>query len=205
MTFIAVEYHGVHTAGPEDFSCVLLRWAEQNRVLPLWISPITATELDARDAGYSPRRPSTHELLAETLNSMTAGVAAINLISAYEGTFIASLVLRDGEEIDARASDAVMLARMLELDIHVDEDTLAQNSFYASDTDLRQYLGFSLGDHGKDDEDAVSASGDAQADADFSQLMESLGFSESDLTRPGDAEDTDGDDPDGTDEGRENR
>lgn len=199
MTFIPVEYHGVHTAGPEEFSCVLLRWVEQNRVLPLWISPIVAAELDARESGYSPRRPSTHEVLAETLTSMTSGVAGINLVSAYEGTFIASILLNDGEEIDARASDAVMLARLLELDIQVDEDVLTQNSFFASDMDLKQYFDYQIDGSAADDEEAdqeVSASGDAQADADFSQLMESLGFSESELLDP-DAEPGGADDDDG--------
>lgn len=198
MTLIPVEYHGVHTAGPEEFSCVLLRWAEQNRVLPLWISPITATELDARESGYSPRRPSTHEVLAETLSSLTSGVAGINLVSAYEGTFIANIALNDGEEIDVRASDAVMLARLLELDIQVDEDVLTQNSFFATDMDLQQYFGYQInGSEASDDEvdQEVSASGDAQADADFSQLMESLGFSESELLDPdADADGTEDDD-----------
>lgn len=189
MTLIPVEYHGVHTAGPEDFSCVLLRWAEQNRILPLWISPIIAADLDARESGYSPRRPSTHEVLAETLSAMTSGVATISLLSAYEGTFIASIVLNDGEEIDARASDAIMLARLLELDVHVDEDVLTQNSFFATDADLKEYFGYQINGHAGDLGDGgqeVSASGDAQADADFSQLMESLGFSESELLDQGD-------------------
>ena len=35
MTLIPVEYHGIHTAGPEQFTCVLLRWAEQHRILPV--------------------------------------------------------------------------------------------------------------------------------------------------------------------------
>lgn len=184
MNLIAVEYHGVHTAGPEDFTCVLLRWAEQNRVLPLWISPITAVELEARDVGFSTRRPSTHELLADSLTRLTSGVTAINITSAYEGTFIANIMFTDGEELDARASDAIVVARMLELDIHVDEDVLNQNSFYASDTDLKQYFGLDLGS-GEEPEGELSASGDAQADADFSQLMESMGFFESELFNPG--------------------
>lgn len=184
MNFIAVEYHGVHTAGPEDFTCVLLRWAEQNRVLPLWISPIIAVELEARDVGFSTRRPSTHELLADSLTRLTSGVNAINIISAHEGTFIANIMFTDGEELDARASDAIVMARMLELDIHVDEDVLNQNSFYASDADIKQYFGLDLGS-GEEPEGEISASGDAQADADFSQLMESLGFSESELFDPG--------------------
>ena len=63
MTLIPVEYHGIHTTGPEQFTCVLLRWAEQNRILPVWISPLAAAELDSRDNGFTPRRPATVDLL----------------------------------------------------------------------------------------------------------------------------------------------
>lgn len=205
MTLITVEYHGVHTAGPEEFTCVLLRWVEQNRILPIWLNQVTAAELEAHEAGFSPRRPSTVELLAETLTRLTPGVSAINLTSAYEGTFIGTIVFSDGEELDARASDAIALSRLLELDIHVDEDILNQNSFFASDADLTQYFGVDFGGEftvSKEAEEAISASGDAQADADFSQLMESLGFSESELLSPGEDPGEEDDADEGDNEGK---
>lgn len=206
MTLITVEYHGVHTAGPEDFTCVLLRWAEQNRILPIWLNQVTAAELEAHEAGFSPRRPSTVELLAETLTRLTPGVSAINLTSAYEGTFIGTIVFSDGEELDARASDAIALSRLLELDIHVDEDVLTQNSFFASDADLTQYFGVDFGGEfagSRESEEALSASGDAQADADFSQLMESLGFSESEFLGSGEDPDPGNGDDEGDKEGKQ--
>ncbi|MGP6173281.1 bifunctional nuclease family protein [Corynebacterium sp. A21] len=205
MTLITVEYHGVHNAGPEEFSCVLLRWAAPNRILPIWINQIAAAELDARDAGFSPRRPSTVELLADTLTRLTSGVASINLISAYEGTFIGNIIFNDGEELDARASDAIALSRLLELDIHVDEDVLTQNSFFASDADLTQYFGVDFGGEFEEEETEkveLSASGDAQADADFSQLMQSLGFSEDELLAPEAETDEDSESP-GDDKGED--
>ena len=95
MTLIPVEYHGIHTTGPEQFTCVLLRWAEQNRILPVWISPLAAAELDSRDNGFTPRRPATVDLLLDVINRSTGGVTAINIISHFEGVFIASIVLAD--------------------------------------------------------------------------------------------------------------
>lgn len=184
MTLIPVEYHGIHTAGPEQFTCVLLRWAEQNRILPVWISPIAAAELDARDNGFTPRRPGSAELLLDVINRSSGGVSAINIISHFEGVFIASIVLSDGEEIDARPSDALLLARSLEMDIHVEEDVLNQASFFVSDDILEEYFGLRFGD----EVEASSASGDAQADADFEQMMRSLGMSEADF---GGEDDTD--------------
>ena len=184
MTLIPVEYHGIHTAGPEQFTCVLLRWAEQNRILPVWISPIAAAELDARDNGFTPRRPGSAELLLDVINRSSGGVSAINIISHFEGVFIASIVLSDGEEIDARPSDALLLARSLEMDIHVEEDVINQASFFVSDDILEEYFGLRFGD----EVEASSASGDAQADADFEQMMRSLGMSEADF---GGEDDTD--------------
>lgn len=177
MTFIPVEYHGVHTTGPEQFTCVLLRWAEQNRILPVWISPIAAAELDARDNGYTPRRPGSTELLLDVVGRSAGGVSAINIISHFEGVFIASIVLSDGEEIDARPSDALLLARALEMEIGVEEDVLTQVSFFVSDDILEQYFGVRFGEA----VEPSSASGDAQADADFEQMMRSLGMSEADF------------------------
>ncbi len=182
MTFIPVEYHGVHTTGPEQFTCLVLRWAEQSRILPIWLSPLAAAELEVRDKGYSPRRPGSHELLAETLTRLTSGVSGINIVSHYEGVFIASIVLHDGQEIDARVSDAVILARMFEMDIHVDEDVLLQTSVFVSDEDLARYLGIRVKGGAVTEEEEVSASGDAQADEDFKDMMRSLGISEEDLS-----------------------
>ncbi|GAB3693916.1 bifunctional nuclease family protein [Corynebacterium nasicanis] len=181
MTLIPVEYHGIHTAGPEQFTCVLLRWAEQNRILPVWISPVAAAELDARDNGFTPRRPGSAELLLDVINRSAGGVSAVTIISHFEGVFIASIVLADGEEIDARPSDALLLARALEVEIQVEEDVLNQASFFVSDDILEEYFGIRFGG----DVEAASASGDAQADADFEEMMRSLGMSEEDFG-PGD-------------------
>lgn len=192
MTLIPVEYHGVHTTGPEHFSCVLLRWAEQNRILPIWMSPLSAAELEARDEGFIPRRPGTPDLMAEMSTRLTSGVTAVNIISHFEGVFIASLVFNDGEEIDARPSDAIKLARALEIDIHVEEDVLTQASFFISDDVLEEYFGLRFSPSEESDgDDEVSASGDAQADADFEEMMRSLGMDESDFLETGGEDDTD--------------
>jgi len=179
MTLIPVEYHGIHTTGPEQFTCVLLRWAEQNRILPVWISPLAAAELDSRDNGFTPRRPATVDLLLDVINRSTGGVTAINIISHFEGVFIASIVLADGQEIDARPSDVLLLARALELDVNVEEDVLNQASFFVADDIMEEYFGIRF--DAADSTEDLSASGDAQADADFEEMMRSLGMSELDF------------------------
>lgn len=195
MTLIPVEYHGVHTVGPEQFSCVLLRWAEQNRILPIWLSPISAADIDVRDSGYTPRRPGSQDLMSDLITRMTSGVSGVNIISHFEGVFIASIVFNDGEEVDARPSDAIKLARALEVDLKVEEDVLQQASFFVSDDVLEEYFDLRFGaDAPESGEADLSASGDAQADADFEEMMRSLGMSEADFFDgdPSDEPDTGG-------------
>ncbi|WPF67147.1 MULTISPECIES: bifunctional nuclease family protein [unclassified Corynebacterium] len=186
---IPIEFHGVHSTGPENFFCVVLRWAQRNRVLPLWVSSLAAAEIEARAAGYEPRRPGTVDLLAETLQA--TGVAEIGITSAFEGVFVATITLNDGTELDARPSDALMVAQALELPFGVAEEVLTQFSFFAADDALSEYLHVTFGEA----EEPVSASGDAQADADFERMMRELGVSEEDLS--GDTDVT-RDDNDGT-------
>lgn len=184
MTLIPVEFHGIHTTGPEQFTCVILRWAEQNRVLPIWLSPLAAAELDIREGGYTPRRPGTVDLLLDLINRTTGGVTAVNIISHFEGVFIASIVLSDGEQLDARPSDALLVARALELPIHVEEDVLTHTSIFVSDDVMEESFGLRFDSAPSSNVgEEISASGDAKADADFEEMMRSLGMSESDFFR----------------------
>lgn len=209
MSLIRVDYHGVHTAGPEQFTCVILRWPAQGRILPIWLSPPAAAELDIRQGGYTPRRPGTVDVLLDLLGRTTGGVAAINIISHFEGVFIASIVLADGEQIDARPSDALLIARALELDIHVEEDVLSQASFFVADDVMEEHFGLRFDSAAPVAGEAVSASGDAQADADFEEMMRSLGMSDTDFLEgsgpgdPGGEKDAD-DSENGSEEGEKN-
>ena len=197
MTLIPVEFHGIHTTGPEQFTCVILRWAEQNRILPIWLSPISAADIDVRDSGYTPRRPGSQDIMSDLITRMTSGVSGVNIISHFEGVFIASIVFNDGEEVDARPSDAIKLARALEVDLKVEEDVLQQASFFVSDDVLEEYFDLRFGADARESGEAeLSASGDAQADADFEEMMRSLGMSEADFF--------DEDSPGGPDTGGDN-
>lgn len=175
MGFVAVEYHGVTPIGPEMFPCVLLRWVERGRVLPLWLSASSADELDVRDSGMSPRRPTAHDLLVDTFDQM-GGVSEVRLVSHHRGVFIASLVLGNGEEVDARPSDALTIARIIDAPILVDEDVLTEASIYVSPADLARYFDLVI-----DEAEPEAAPTHLSSDADFEELMRSMGVSEDDL------------------------
>ncbi len=180
--FIELEFHGVHTMEPDGFTCAVFRWDEGNKILPVWLDPDDALKIQAYRAGFSPRRPTAHELLAESFTRNGPWVSNLRIVSHFEGVYMASIITSEGEEFDARPSDVIMLSELLEVPISADEEILQQTAVFLNDEDLESYFGIIVESDG--DEDIIfpeSASGDAQADADFQQLMQSLGVSEDDL------------------------
>ncbi|MHA2788934.1 bifunctional nuclease family protein [Corynebacterium sp. S7] len=186
MSMVPLTYYGVHSIGPENYLCALLHWEERGRIVPVWIPPIEGARLAARDAMWESDRPDTYDLMVSIIEQSTQGVKAIEISSYYHGTFVATLEMEDGEEIDARLSDALVLSTILDLPIEADETVLAQASLWISAEDARDQFGIDLPEAKK--EESNSASGDAQADADFESLMRSLGVDESDI-RGGDDSD----------------
>ena len=177
MSFVEIEYLNIHFLPPENEPCAIFRWRERNRYLPVWMSVDDALLIEAREADAAPRRPLTHDVLVETLTRLTSGVSEIRIVSYYEGVFIGSIVLNDGEELDVRTSDALAVARIMGLPILADEEVLAQASIFIADGDVEGYLGFPP----LSEAEAPAERRDTQADADFEQLMANMGVSEEDL------------------------
>ncbi|MHC9548877.1 bifunctional nuclease family protein [Corynebacterium diphtheriae bv. gravis] len=100
-------------------------------------------------------------------------------MSYYEGVFICSLVLDNQEEIDCRPSDAIAISELIGVAISVDDEVLNQASVFVPESDMEAYLGFVFPKDVHDELDSDPTK--SQADADFSNLMESLGVSEQDL------------------------
>ncbi|MBZ8177737.1 bifunctional nuclease family protein [Corynebacterium poyangense] len=184
MPAIEVLVHGVYELGPEGFSCALIEWLSEGRVVPIWLTPADATMLDLRLRGIHSRRPTSHDLIAQ-LVEVQGGVSTIVIDSYHEGVFSATLSLSDGTSFDIRSSDALMLSAVTGHSVYVEHDVLQQCSLYLGVEDLKHYFGIDLGGEGEHGGGNVdhdhSASGDAQADADFQSLMQSMGVTESDL------------------------
>lgn len=191
MTMVPLDFYGVHTLGPENFICVLLHSRERDRVLPVWISPVEGARLAARQAQWEPDRPDTYDLLASITTQSTSGATAVEITSYYNGTFIAEIQMQDGEQIDSRVSDAVLLAQLLDLPIAADELVVTQAGVWISREDARQHFGIDLPEPFESEEHSdSSASGDTTADQEFAEMMRNMGVDASDLG---------GDDVDGAD------
>lgn len=179
MAFHSVEYRGIHFMEPEGHPCVMLYWAKQNRYLPVWVSIEQAASFVDYDEDEPPRRPRALDVLLETITVATNGLDDIRIVNQNEGEFYASILLRDDIEIDARASDAILLALAADVPVMVEEAVLAKCSIPIPPEDVRNYFGFDT----VTPEDGLdsSASGDAVADADFLEMMSKMGVKEEDL------------------------
>jgi bifunctional DNase/RNase len=92
---------------------VLLKTAEGNKFLPIWIGHPEAAAILMKLQGAATPRPMTHDLVTDMLAHLEARVIRIAVTELRENTFYALItVAMDGTEIeiDSRPSDAIALA-----------------------------------------------------------------------------------------------
>lgn len=96
---------------------VLLTGNDGGHRLALWIGEHEATNLALTMDGVDLPRPSTHHLTAALFTATGSSLAEIVITDLVDGCFIAELVTDTGSTIDARPSDALNLALLLEAPI----------------------------------------------------------------------------------------
>jgi bifunctional DNase/RNase len=109
---------------------VLLKTAEGNRFLPIWIGHAEAAAILMKLQGQAAPRPMTHDLVTDMLAQLDANVARVTVTELRESTFYALVTVRaDGHEIevDSRPSDAIALALRAEAPIFVAERVLEES------------------------------------------------------------------------------
>jgi uncharacterized protein len=92
---------------------VILREADAERYLPIWIGSWEAQSIAMRLQGVEAERPLTHDLLTTMLAELGVSVRHVLVSDLADETFRARIVLVQGGddyEIDARPSDAIALA-----------------------------------------------------------------------------------------------
>jgi len=92
---------------------VLLKTADGNRFLPIWIGHPEAAAILVKLQGSPTPRPMTHDLVTDMLTELSATVSRIAVTELRENTFYAVITLQvNGSEIeiDSRPSDALALA-----------------------------------------------------------------------------------------------
>jgi bifunctional DNase/RNase len=108
---------------------VILRDAENQRVLPIWVGPVEANAIALQIENVSPPRPMTHDLMKNLLTELDASVTRVVITNLRDNTFYAYLELRRRGEtilIDARPSDAIALSLRTKAPVFVDSRVLEQ-------------------------------------------------------------------------------
>jgi bifunctional DNase/RNase len=103
---------------------VILREADRERYLPIWIGSWEAQSIAMKLQGIEAERPLTHDLLASILEDLGITVRRIVVSDLADETYRARIVLASGgddHEIDARPSDAIALAVRVQAPIFVNE------------------------------------------------------------------------------------
>jgi hypothetical protein len=106
---------------------VLLRDADNQRVLPIWVGPVEANAIALQIENVAPPRPMTHDLFRNVLTELGATLQRVVICDLRESTFFAYLELRRGDEvllIDARPSDAIALSVRTRTPVFVDSRVL---------------------------------------------------------------------------------
>ena len=122
---------GVRIELPTNQPIVLLREAEGERFLPIWIGQAEAAAIALALQGVVTPRPMTHDLLKNILEEMAVQVQSIVITELREGTFYAVINMqRNGTsyEISSRPSDAIALAVRLSCKIFASEEVLNEAS-----------------------------------------------------------------------------
>ena len=122
---------GVRIEFPSNSPIVLLREAEGERFLPIWIGQSEAQAIAIGQQGLATPRPMTHDLLKNILEEIAVQVTSITITELRDGVFHAVIGLqRNGSsyEISSRPSDAIALAVRLGCKIFANEDVLEEAS-----------------------------------------------------------------------------
>jgi len=110
---------------------VLLKTADGNKFLPIWIGHPEAAAILMKLQGASTPRPMTHDLVTSMLGELDAQVVRITVTELKENTFYASITVQQNGseiEIDSRPSDAIALAVRADAPIFAAEEVIEESA-----------------------------------------------------------------------------
>lgn len=127
-----VEVVGVRVEMPTNQPLVLLREAEGNRYLPIWIGAVEASAIAFAQQGTEAPRPLTHELMRNMIEALGDELTEVRIVEVKDSVFYARLVFASGAEVEARPSDSIALALRTGTRILCAEDVLDEAGIQAA-------------------------------------------------------------------------
>ncbi len=120
---------------------VLLKTAEGNKFLPIWIGHPEAAAILMKLQSATTPRPMTHDLVTDMLDQLGAQVVRITVTELRENTFYAQItVQQDGAEVevDSRPSDAIALAIRADAPIFAADDVIEESAIEFEGEEINQ-------------------------------------------------------------------
>lgn len=133
--FVEMEVKGVRIDPATQTPVVILADKDDKKGLPIWIGLLEANAIDKELKQASSPRPMTHDLLHSILKQTNVKVKEIRIVDLKEQTYYATifLILNKGLiEVDARPSDAIILALKSKVPILVSTKVLDQQGLALS-------------------------------------------------------------------------
>ena len=127
MRVVEARVNGLILEHKTQQNIVILREAEGQRILPIWIGPGEAQAIRRILAEEPFPRPLTHDLIALIVEGLKAKVTRVVIADLRENTFYASVFIARNSEmlsIDARPSDSIAIALRAKAPIYVNEKLL---------------------------------------------------------------------------------
>lgn len=101
---------------------ILLKEAEGERVLPIWIGPYEAMAIAMELGGITSKRPLTHDLMKMIIVGMGGKITKVEITELKNQTFYARIWIQQDDSIlniDARPSDSIALALRVKAPLYV--------------------------------------------------------------------------------------
>lgn len=120
--FIEMEVKGVKLDAIGQNPVVFLADRDEKKVLPIWIGFLEANAIEKELKKITSPRPMTHDLLHSILTQVQVQVKEVKIVNLRDHTYYATLSLKLNKgtiEVDARPSDAIILALKSKIPIFV--------------------------------------------------------------------------------------
>jgi bifunctional DNase/RNase len=116
---------------------VILREADGQRVLPIWIGPGEASAIAMELAGMKVSRPLTHDLFTHVILGMGGTLKRVTITKVVDNTYYAELIIQRGSElisVDARPSDSIAIALRMSAAIYTSDELLQNTSLEVTES-----------------------------------------------------------------------
>ena len=120
---------------------VLLKTADDDRFVPIWIGHPEAAAILMKLQGADPPRPMTHDLFADVIFELQGEVVRVTVTELRDNTYYARItIVQDGREveIDSRPSDAIALAVRCEAQIFATDEVVEESGIELQADDEEQ-------------------------------------------------------------------